>query len=119
MKTGATFDDDKSFELAIVSDNGNKSGYGILHNVGGTDYVSVLKYGGVAQRPELHLLNRMKIQYAQVREAISVDVETLGTEGMLVNPYDIFTIGDKTYAVLSRSTEWIDEKTTMILEEII
>lgn len=119
VKTGATFDDDKNFELAIVSDNGNKSGYGILHNVGGTDYVSVLRYGGVAQRPELHLLNRMKRQYAQVREAISVDVETLGTEGMLVNPYDIFTIGDKTYAVLSRSTEWIDEKTTMILEEII
>ena len=119
VKTGATFDDDKSFELVIVSDNGNKSGYGILHNVGGTDYVSVLRYGGVAQRPELHLLNRMKWQYAQVREAISVDVETLGTEGMLVNPYDIFTMGDKTYAVLSRSTEWIDEKTTMILEEII
>lgn len=119
VKTGESFDDDKSFDVSIVSDNGNKSGYGILHNADGSDYVSVLTYTNGRERPEIHLLNRMKAQFAHVRDVVSVDVETLGNGGVALSPCEKFSMGGKTFAMLSRSTDWCEEITTMILEEIV
>lgn len=75
------FEDEMNIDLVWASDNGNAQGYGILMNPSGS-YLTQLPYtetsqgGGVNERPEQHLADRIAAFYEENKPGLSVNLDT-------------------------------------------
>jgi hypothetical protein len=102
------FTDEKSVDLAFATDNNNSFGRSIVCNADGT-YCQSISIGGSNVRPEQRLVNRMAAWGQQTRDMLVL--ETDGTGGArTLSPLCLVTTGGKTFAPISISHEWRDDK---------
>lgn len=102
------FTDEKSVDLAFATDNNNSFGRSIICNPDGT-YCQSIVVGGSNVRPEQRLVNRMAAWGQQTRDVLVL--ETDGTNNARdINPQSLVVIGSKTFAPISISKEWRDDK---------
>lgn len=106
--SNTAFTDEKSVDLIFATDNNNSFGRSIVCNPDGT-YCQSISIGGSNVRPEQRLVNRMAAWGGQTRDVLVL--ETDGTNNARsITPQCVVTIGGKTYAPISISKEWRDDK---------
>ena len=107
--TGNTaFTDEKSVDLIFATDNNNSFGRGIVTNADGT-YCQTVVIGGNNVRPEQHLVNRMASWGSRTRDMLVLETDG-GGGARSMNPLYLVTTGGKTFAPISISHEWRDDK---------
>lgn len=94
--------------------------YGLLMNANGT-YMESVSFGGVQQRPEEHLCNRVVNYWATSKRKIECELLThtsSGTVANSVNPRNKVTIDGTTMFPISISRKWRDDVVTLVAMQV-
>lgn len=105
---------DMKVDLKMSSDNDNAAGYGIISYKGSTISDNLKYKDGKTERPELHLLSNLKRIYGRITEKLTLEMEYSSR----VRPWSVVTYAEKKYRVLSKATEWTDEHTSYMIEQL-
>ena len=112
--TEGGYGQDMEVGLRMSSDNDNAAGYGIISYKGSTISDNVKYADGKTERPELHLIGNLKRIYGRIIEKLTLEMEYSAR----VRPWSVVTYAGKKYRVLSKATEWTDEHTSYMIEQL-
>jgi hypothetical protein len=97
------FGEDKTIEFPIGTMNNNLPTQALIKS-DATTYIETLSYGGVSERPEMHLLDRMVSYYDRVRQTLRAKVGTgLGLFGTL------YSHGGRVFVGIDAQHNWRDD----------